>query len=150
MPATLIREFAAQDARRISAVVAELLGLPEQLAARRDRLFREVAADRRVSELHAGREEYQRLYDDYIGSAERFQALAEAAGSPLAADLGRVAHAIREQRDELFRRWRTLDDLYQYIGDSVAIPPEKWPALAAKFAPPQWWYDETADPFVAD
>src|SRR5437588_4919068 len=113
MSATLIREFAARDVERLKAVIADLVTLPEQLADRRKQLFREAAMNDRAKELHAGRDEYRQLHDDYIGAAEKFRALADAAGSPLAVEFERVAEAVRRQRDELFGRWQTLDDLYE-------------------------------------
>jgi hypothetical protein len=149
MPATLIREFAARDADRLAAVLAGMRDLPDQLAERRRTMFRDAALRRQVPELHAGRDDYRRLYDGYIESAERSRDLAEAAGSPLAAEFARVADEVRKQRDELFDRWQTLDDLYRIIVDALAIPPDRWPALAAGFRPPDWWYDEAEDPFAA-
>lgn len=150
MSVTLIREFAARDAARLSTVLADLAKLPDQLAERRKQLFRDVAMNRRAAELHEGREEYRRIYDDYIGVAERYQALAEAAGSPLAAEFESVAEAIRQQRDDLFGRWRTLDDLYQVLIKDLTPSAERLKAFAARSPPPQSWFDETDDPFSAD
>jgi hypothetical protein len=148
MSATLIREFAARDVERLQAVIADLVTLPEQLADRRMQLFRGAALNRRIEELHAGRDEYRRLYDDYIGVAERFRALADTVGSPLAAEFERVAEAVRRQRDELFNRWQTYDDLCEIMIEHIQPSAEQLKKLADKHPPPQSWYDEDFDPFA--
>lgn len=150
MPATLIREFAARDEERLAAVLAGLRDLPEQLAERRKQQFGDAAEGRRLPELHAERDDYRRLYDRYVEAAEQHRELAEAAGSPLAAEFGRVADEVRSQRDELFARWHTLDDLYRIVIELFTPSPERVAYLAAKYPPPQSWYDETDDPFTAE
>lgn len=150
MSATLIRDFARRDLDRLTTALADLLALPDQLVARRKQLFRDAAMEARAEELHAGREEYRRIYDDYIGVAERFRALAETAGSPLVADFERVAGAIRGQRDEVFGRWQSFDDLCALLIEVIQPSAEKLKQLAAKYPPPQSWYDETDDPFTPD
>jgi hypothetical protein len=147
VPATLIREFAKPDVERLTAVLADLQTLPEQLAERRERLFRDAAVNDRAAELHDGREEYRRIYDDYIAAAERFRALAETAGSPLAADFERVAGAVRGLRDALFGRWQTFDDLCELLIEVIRPSAAQLRAYAANHPPPQSWFDETDDPF---
>ncbi|MBY0514260.1 MAG: hypothetical protein K2P78_10160 [Gemmataceae bacterium] len=150
MSATLIREYALPDVEWLGAVLADLAPLPEQLADRRGHLFREAALTDRAGELHAGRDEYRRIYDEYIGVAEQFRALAETAGSPLAAEFDRVAAGVRRQRDEVFGRWQTFDDLCGLLIEYVQPSAERLKALANKYPPPQSWYEETDDPFAAD
>ena len=147
MPATLIREFAARDADRLAAALAGMRDLPEQLTERRKQMFGDAAEARRLPELHAGRDDYRRLYDHYVGAAEHYAGVAEAAGDPSAADFARVADEVRAQRDDLFGRWQTLDDLYRVVIDLFTPSPERSAYLAAKYPPPASFWDETDDPF---
>jgi len=147
MPSTLIREYAAPDLDRLAAALAGVANLAAHLAERKNLLFRETARSGGAEELHAGRDDYHRIYDDYIAVAERFQALAEAADSPLAADFGRVAGAVREQRDALFGRWGSFDDLCELLIEQIQPSAAQLRALAERSPPPQSWYDETDDPF---
>lgn len=150
MSATLIREFAALDAERLKSAIADLVTLPAQLAERRKQLFRGAALNRRIEELHAGRDEYRRSYDDYIGVADRFRALADTVGSPLATEFEKVAEAVRHQRDELFNRWQTYDDLCEIVIEHIQPSAEQLQRLADKYPPPQSWYDEEFDPFAPE
>src|SRR5438067_4232077 len=83
-----------RDLDQLRAVVADLLSLPEHLADRRKQFFRDVALEDRAQALHEGRDEYRQIYDDYIGVAKQFQALADAANSPLATEFERVADEV--------------------------------------------------------
>src|SRR5437773_2031512 len=143
MAATLIGEYSLVDIARLEAALAELAPLPDQLAERRVKLFRDVAASKRVDELHADREVLRRLYDNHIGIAEGYQTLAEAVGSPLAAEFERIADDVRTQRDELFSKWQTKDDLYRLLIEVIMPSKERRRELAAKYPPPQSWFDAT-------
>ncbi len=87
-------------------------------------------------------------FNGLLGIAEHYQGLAEAADSPLAADFQHVADEIRRQRDELFNRWQTFEDLCQIVIEAVQPTVERLKEIAAKHPPPQSWYDETIDPFT--
>ena len=148
MPATLMSEFTTRDRERLSTVLTDLRELPEQLAERRKALFRDAAMNDKAEELHAGRDEYRPLYDGYVEVAERFQALAETVGSPLATEFERVAEAVRRQCDDIFARWDSLDGLREMLIEHIQLTNEQLAAYAKRFPAPQSWYDETTDPFT--
>lgn len=139
-------DFPGPFARRARQVAAELRG-------RWERTIRAAAEARKLPELHATRDDYRMLLEGHLRLIEQYQALSALHGQVFgsnpewADDLAAAAGGLRGLYDQLFPRWQTLDDLYRIVGDAVAIPPEKWPALAAKFRPPDWWYDEDVDPF---
>jgi hypothetical protein len=65
-------------------------------------------------------------------------------------ELSKAICELRKQYDALLVRWQTLDDLTQILIEKFSLPAEKLRELAAKYPPPQSWFEETADPFSAD
>lgn len=149
MGATLIGEYSFMDVERLESALASLTPLPEQLVERQLKLFRDVAASKRVDELHAGREAFRRLYDNHIGVAEGYHSLAEAAGSPLAVGFHQIADDVRAQRDELFAKWQTKDDLYRLLIELIVPSRERMRELIEMYPAPQSWIDATDNPFEA-
>lgn len=147
MTATLLSEFTLRDRERLSTVLTDLRTLPEQLAERRADLFREAATGNKAEELHAGRDEYRQIYDGYVAVAERFRALAEAVESPLADEFEGVAEAVRQQRDDLFGRWVSLDDLCEILIDHIRLSGKELGEFVKRHPAPEAWYDDDFDPF---
>ena len=148
MGATVLDEL--KDVERLEVALAGLAALPEVLAARKEKLFRDVIASKRVDELHASRDAFRRHFDDRIGIAERYQSIAENSGSLLAVEFAAAADELRSQRDELFAKWQTMDDLYRILIELVTPSRERMRELVEKYPAPQSWIDATDNPFVAD
>lgn len=136
----------ATAARRVS----------EELRAEWDRTSRDAAENRRLDELHAARDEYHALLKGHLRLLENYLSLTElharAFGSDArwAEELSRAVGGLRSLHDELFPRWRTLQDLQQILIERFSLPAEALRELAAKSPPPAAWFEETADPFSAD
>ena len=150
MPATLIGEHANLDVERLGVVLADLVQLPEQLTERRERLLHDAGMTSRVEELQAGREEFRKIYDVYLGVIEWYGTLAGSLGSPLATEFERIAEEVRNQREELFGSWITFDDLCKLVIEVIQPSRDRLRAFAASHPPPQSWFDETIDPFTAE
>jgi hypothetical protein len=152
MSATLIAEFTRPEVRWLEALVPEMLELPARLRRDWHRLCLTVAeaGPGRIAELHSGRDEYRKVYEGYLETLDGFQGLAEAVGSPLAARFRQAAEQLRQLKDEVFGGWNTQEDLEHKLVAELSIPQEVLRELAAKYPPPQSWYDETGNPFVAD
>lgn len=128
----------------------------EELRRDWERTARDAAADRRLDELHATRDDYRallvghiRLLEDYLDLTE----LHQRAFGPNAARLQELKQAVaelRELHDELFPRWQTRGDLAQLLVERLSLPAHQLRDLAATHPPPAAWAEETADPFSAD
>ncbi|HXD88781.1 MAG TPA: hypothetical protein VN641_19985 [Urbifossiella sp.] len=149
MPATLIRDFAKNENERLDAALADLATLPEQLVDRREQLFRQAARQKQLRDLHDGRAEYFQVLEAYASIAEQFQALAEAVDSPLLRNFESIAERLREQSQELDRRWRSFDDLCELVVEVVQPSADRLRALAASHPAAESWLNETDDPFSA-
>ena len=75
--------------------------------------------------------------------------MAEAAGSPLAVGFHQIADDVRAQRDELFAKWQTKDDLYRLLIELIVPSRERMRELIEMYPAPQSWIDATDNPFEA-
>jgi len=150
MSATVLNDVAAAETERLEAARAEMMKLPEELATQTQKLFRDVIKSKRVDELHASRDKLLQLYDDHIAIAERNLSRAENFGSLLASDFAALGDGIRVQRDVLFAKWQSKDDLYRILIELVTPSEERMKELVKKYPPPQSWFDATDNPFEAD
>jgi hypothetical protein len=120
-----------------------------------ERTCREAANTRKVEELHAARGEYHDLLKGHIRLLEEYQSLTKlhqhifGSNPAWAEELTRAVGELRKLYDELFPRWRTLKDLYAILIEKFSLSQADLERIAAKNPPPQSWFDETDDPFVA-
>lgn len=141
---------AAEVARRLQAIIPQVLDTPKKLQSGWRSLIREVAKTGRVEELHAERADYEAVYVGYLHSLADFERLARLLGSPSLADQFRaVAEETAELQTYTFLRWETLDDLKAIVAvETHPLTAEQLRRFAASSPPPQSWYDETIDPFA--
>jgi hypothetical protein len=122
-------------------------------------ICREAAAERKVEELHAARGSVLSVFDRLIAFHKSYLALLDLQeeltgrnGHPRwpRQELVRATEELVGLRDEIFSRWQTRDDLYQILIEKFTPSAERQKDLAAKYPPPQSWYEETDDPFSAE
>ena len=158
MAVTMLRElfhlremddFPGPFAHRARQVTAEL-------RATWGRTSREAATNRRLSDLHAARDDYHALLKGHLQLLADYLALAELHrrafdSNPIwVADLRRAVDDLKALHDELFPRWQTAEDLQQILVEQFSMPADNLRELAAKYPPPPSWAEETTDPFSAD
>jgi hypothetical protein len=128
----------------------------EELRNSWGRTSREAAANRRLGDLHAARDDYHALLTGHLRLLEDYLALTKLhqlvfGSNPTRFDeLSRAVGELKKFYDELFPRWQTEEDLHQIVIEQLSLPADKLRELAAKSPPPASWYEETADPFSAD
>lgn len=169
MPATLIADAlpkfeppraddfieAARDPERVrlgmrlAALFDELPRLPERLRQGWDRL-RRSAVENGLDALHAGREEYAKVYANYIATADQAVSLAAAMRLPDLPKLEQSRTELVRLRDQIFSKWHTEDDLAEMLLELVQLSHAELKAIAAAHPPPQSWYEETFDPFASE
>ncbi|MBA4067104.1 MAG: hypothetical protein C0501_26035 [Isosphaera sp.] len=143
-----LADFPGPFARRARAVAGELRG-------DWDDTCRAAAADRRLDELHAARDDYHALLKGHLQLLEHYRALAGlhrqafGANPAWAEELELAVGELRALYDELFPRWQTAEDLYQIAVEKSSLPADRLRDLAARCPPPTSWLDETDDPFSA-
>lgn len=141
-----LADFPGPFARRARAVAEELRG-------DWDRTCRAAAADRRLDELHAARDDYRALLKGHLQLLEHYRALARlhrkafGANPAWGEELELAVGEVRALHDELFPRWQTAEDLHQIAVEKLTLPADRLRDLAARHPPPASWLDETDDPF---
>ncbi|MCI0702195.1 MAG: hypothetical protein L0241_14015 [Planctomycetia bacterium] len=92
------------------------------------------------------------FHKSYLGLLDLHARLTERDLSPHYArkELSQVIEELVKLRENIFSDWRTADDLANILVEKFSLPAEKLKELAAKYPPPQSWYEETTDPFSAD
>ena len=135
----------AERARRAAGELRELW----------DRTSRDAAENRKLDDLHAARDEYHTLLKGHVQLLVDYRRLAKHHCRALGANpvwVNELDSAVRELQslyNELFPRWRTVEDLQQILIERLSLPAEKLRELAAKSPPSAAWFEETADPFSA-
>lgn len=138
-------------------LIDDHLAIPGDVQKRWRDLVQGVVRTRRAEQLHAAREEYQQIVRGWISDLEQFLDFCgrvcdskNLPRPPLMADLERGLLDLRRFHDELFGRWKTLDDLYEILVENFQLPTERLEAHAAANPIPQSWYDEDFDGLFAD
>jgi hypothetical protein len=121
-----------------------------------DRVCENATATKQVEALHAARDEYEaalqaqiRILKDTLFLAE-FGHRSGENGSPRTEPWRTAAENLQRFHDELFGRWKTLDDLYRILIEKFSLPAAELKRLAAMYPPPQSWFDEDLDDIFAD
>jgi hypothetical protein len=119
-----------------------------------DHVCRQAIQTGSAEELHAIRDDYQsillahlKILDGCLILLSRLQG--EYPHERFAERLPLFRDALQKHYDALFPRWQTLDDLEAMLLERASLPNDQLKALAAKYPPPQAWYDETDAPPAA-
>lgn len=112
-----------------------------------DRALRTGSAE----ELHTTRDDYQvillshlKILDGYIALLNQFQG--DIPGAEFAERFEHTRDELQKHYDALFPRWQTIDDLEAILLERASLPNDQLKELAAKYPPPQSWYDEADAP----
>lgn len=107
-----------------------------------------------AEELHAVRDDYQlillahlKILDGCLTLLDRFRG--EYPHERFAERLPLIRDELQKHYDSLFPRWQTIDDLEAILLERVSLPNDQLKELAAKYPPPQAWYDEADAPPAA-
>lgn len=111
-----------------------------------DHVCQRAIQEGNAEHLHATRDDYQavllahlKILDGYLLLLSRF------AGEHPLEFVDRLIPGrdrLQKHYDALFPRWQTIDDLEAILLERVSLPSDQLKALAAKYPPPQAWYDE--------
>lgn len=111
-----------------------------------DRVCRERLAAGDAEPLHAVRDEYHRVLVAHMKIIDGYLSLLDSDDSPRSTAHADQVRATREllqkHYDKLFPRWQTLDDLEGILLAPLTPTNAQLMALAAKFPPPQSWFEE--------
>lgn len=116
-----------------------------------DHVCRQAIANGNAEELHAAREDYLavltghlKMLDGYLLVQSRFRD--DYPDVEPAERAARAREELQRHYDSLFPRWQTLEDLEAILLERVSLPNDQLKELAAKYPPPQAWYDEDNTP----
>ena len=120
----------------------------QRLIAAWDHICRQAIQNGSAETLHAAREDYQtviqgylKILDGYLTLLSRFEG--EHPHAEFAERVTRSSDQLQRHYDSLFPRWQTLEDLEAILLERISLPNDQLKALAAKYPPPQSWYNET-------
>jgi hypothetical protein len=112
-----------------------------------DRACRRATESGSAEELHSARDDYQalllahlKILDGWLTLLSRFP---REYPPGFAEDFTSIRDQLRKHYDSLFPRWQTLEDLEAILLERASLPNDQLKELAAKYPPPQAWYDET-------
>ncbi len=118
-----------------------------------DRVCQRAIQAGNAEELHAARDDYQavlvahlKILDGYLFLLGRF---ADEYRSEFVERLNPSRERLQKHYEALFPRWQTIDDLEAMLLERISLPNDQLKTLAAKYPPPQTWYDETHDTSTA-
>jgi hypothetical protein len=116
-----------------------------------DRVCRQTIASGSAEGLHSAREDYQaillghlKILDGYLVLLNRFAG--EAPVEEFTGHFAQTRDTLQKHYDSLFPRWQALEDLEAILLERVSLPNDQLKELAAKYPPPQAWYDEADAP----
>jgi hypothetical protein len=105
-----------------------------------------VVDNDRIEFLHARREEYRQVIANWIDEHERFNELLKEAMGPDYDEVLTVMAAaqkglkrLKTFSENLFARWKTLEDLEWILAEATALPNKVLLELAKKYPPPEEW-----------
>jgi hypothetical protein len=116
-----------------------------------DHVSRQAIESGNAEELHAVRDDYQTFLHGHLKILDGLSILAtrfngEYRHPEIAGFVKRARDDIQKHYDSLFPRWQTLEDLEAILLERISLPNDRLKELAAKYPPPQSWYDEDETP----
>jgi hypothetical protein len=114
------------------------------------RVCRQAIQSGNAEQLHATRDDYRtfllahlKILDGWLVLLNRFP---QEYPPGFAQDFASIREQLQKHHDSLFPRWQTLEDLEAILLERVSLPNDQLKELAAKYPPPQAWYDEDNSP----
>ena len=118
-----------------------------------ERACRQAATSGDAEELHAARDDYQtallahlKILDGWMTLLSRFP---REYPPGFAERMTSCRDDLQKHYDAIFPRWQSLDDLEAMLLERVSLSNDQLKGLAAKYPPPQAWYDEADAPPAA-
>jgi hypothetical protein len=151
-PAFDTRAFAEGFARFAEETVAMALGFAARLRARWEQYQRAGHAGH-ASEVHALRDSLLASFEARLRHLEQAKRIADRASALIGRavpESERLPGAVKELtalKDEIFSRWRALEDLEQMLVETYPLSAEQFDTLAKHLRPPQEWLHEEVQPF---
>jgi hypothetical protein len=136
----------------IPRLIDDHLGLPRHVRDTWQKIVQGAIEQRRIEQLHAAREEYRGIVQEWVEQLEWFVKFCRqvSKSAPIVAEAEKGLADLREFRDTLFCRWQTLDDLHEIVVAQYQLPADRLKAHAAANPIPQSWYDEDFEGLFAD
>ncbi|MGL6097150.1 MAG: hypothetical protein ACRC7O_15300 [Fimbriiglobus sp.] len=133
---------------KFAATMLDVLRLPQRLRARWEEMAHAVAKRDQVAVLHAERDDYRAVFDEYLVSIGEFVSILSQIKSPLLDEFLRVYSEVAGLRNEIFRGWDTEEHLAEKLVAVLSPTMAELQEIAIRHPPPPSWYDETDDPFA--
>ncbi len=117
------------------------------------RVCRRTTESGNAEELHEARDDYQtallahlKILSGWLALLSRFP---HEYPTGFAAQMTASHDELQKHYDSLFPRWKTLEDLEAILLERISLSNDQLKTLAAKYPPPQSWYDEADAPPTA-
>jgi hypothetical protein len=146
------KDFGEKFARLAEETVALSLGLAARLRPRWE-LYKQAGWNGQADQVHALRGSLLRSFEArlrHLAQAIRMASLAASLTGREVPGSARLPAAIQELtalKVEVFGRWKTLEDLEQFLVETYPLSAEQFDALATKCRPPTAWYQQEEQPF---
>jgi hypothetical protein len=158
MPTALLSEVTKSNRQNFPRLDAEQFlstyqAIPGHVRGVWKELTEVVTAEDRGAELHAARESFEEYVRGLTAAmvegvelGKKFLELGHPVG-PTVASLERGLADLHAFRRSVFDRWTSEDDMYEVMSEQFQLSATQLQKLAERHPPPQWWYEDTDNPF---